>query len=203
MISYYVLSLFTKVDVGITLDFLSRKLQQCQDLLPLPHNVIIELIKLCTDDNVFTYGDRFYRQTFGCSMGSPLSPVLSNLFMEYFESELLSNVIDENTPWMRYVDDIFSVCSLSDEQFNVFFERLNSLCPSIKFQIEWESNNKLSFLDIQLVRQENQVFYKVFRKPTHSNMYIHYFSYHKETIKLAVLSSLFLRAYRICSPCFF
>ena len=92
--------------------------------MPLPVNVIIDLIKLCVEENVFTYNGKFYKQVFGCAMGSPLSPVLSNFFMEYFESELLPNILDTNIPWLRYVDDIFfSFCSLSDEEFNKIFPR--------------------------------------------------------------------------------
>ena len=39
-----------------------------------------------------------------------------------------------------------------------------------------------------------------FRKPTHCNSYIHFFSYHDDKVKYSVISSMFLRAYRICSP---
>ena len=35
-----------------------------------------------------------YRKTFGVAMGSPLSPVLANLYMEYFETQILSNVAE-------------------------------------------------------------------------------------------------------------
>ena len=135
-------------------------------------------------------------------MGSPLSPVLSNFFMEYFECELLPTILDVDIPWFRYVDDVFSICNLNDNDFDVFFRRLNELSPSIKFSFEWENNNQLPFLDILIVRKWGMIFTDIFRKATHCNTYIHYFSYHDESIKLSVLSSLFLRAYRICTPCF-
>ena len=170
--------------------------------LPLPTDVIVDLIRLCVEENVFTYDGKFYKQVFGCAMGSPLSPVLSNFFMEYFESELLPNILDINIPWLRYVDDVFSFCSLNDEDFNNFFRRLNSLCPSLKFQFEWEKDGELPFLDILIKKINGQFLFNVFRKPTHSNSYIHFFSYHDDKVKVSVISSLFLRAYRICSPSF-
>ncbi|XP_037774405.1 uncharacterized protein LOC119570940 [Penaeus monodon] len=38
------------------------------------------------------------------------------------------------------------------------------------------------------------------RKPMHSGMYIHFFSYHPLHVKRGVATSLFLRARRICDP---
>ena len=105
-------------------------------------------------------------------------------------------------PWLRYVDDIFSFCSLSDDQFNNFFHRLNSLCPSLKFQFEWEKDGELPFLDVLVKRINGQFLFNVFRKPTHSNSYINFYSHHDDKVKFSVISSLFLRAYRICSPSF-
>ena len=64
--------------------------------------------------------------------------------MEYFESELLPNILDSIILRLRYVDNIFSFCSLNDEDFNKFFCQLNSLCP-LQFQFEWEKDGELPF----------------------------------------------------------
>ena len=40
--------------------------------------------------------------------------------------------------------------------------------------------------------------FRVYRKDTHSDSYIHAFSNHSKTTKLGVISNLFLRAYNIC-----
>ena len=56
MISYDVVSLFTNVDLDCTLEFLSRKFATLDDTsLPLPSNIIIDLIRLCVEENVFTF----------------------------------------------------------------------------------------------------------------------------------------------------
>ena len=41
--------------------------------------------------------------------------------------------------------------------------------------------------------------FSVFRKPTNSESYLHFFSYNALHIKVGLAQSLFLRAYRICS----
>jgi hypothetical protein len=41
--------------------------------------------------------------------------------------------------------------------------------------------------------------YSVFRKPTNSNAFIHFFSFHDLNVKISVIQGFFLRAYRVCS----
>ena len=53
-----------------------------------------------------------------------------------------------------------------------------------------------------IIRSLNSLKFKVFRKATHSNSYLHYLSFHSQSIKLSVAQNLFLRAFRICSSDF-
>ena len=132
-------------------------------------------------------------------MGSPLSPLLANLYMEYFETILLPPIKPPNMVWYRYVDDIFSYWDEKWGNFNDFLARLNSLVPSIKFKCEWEKDDCLPFLDILIMRKHNRYVFTVYRKPTFSISYIHFLSYHDNKIKIGVACNLFLRALRICS----
>ena len=130
-------------------------------------------------------------------MGSPLSPVLANLFMEYFESELLPTISPLPKLWVRYVDDIFMLWPL-DKNFDDFFAKVNALVPSIKFTTEWEVGSNMPFLDTKVHRQISGFHFGVYRKPTHSNQYIHYFSWQSDNIKKSSIFSLLFRAYRLC-----
>ena len=46
-------------------------------------------LKMVVETTYFRFHGKFYEQTFGMSMGSPLSLGLSNLFMEFFEEQVL------------------------------------------------------------------------------------------------------------------
>ena len=200
LLSLDVDSLFTKVPVQDILQFLRDKLAPYSDHFPLALDKIIKLVELCVSNNVFSFGDSFYRQKFGCSMGSPLSPVLANLYMEYFETSILNTIKPKDMLWMRYVDDIITFWDDRWGNFNDFLSKLNALVPSIKFKVEWETNNKIPFLDVLIIRDTTEYKFSVYRKPTFSLSYIHFFSYHDISIKIGVASNLFLRALRICSP---
>ena len=38
----------------------------------------------------FSFQDQFYEQVEGVAMGSPVCPIVANLYMEYFEQKALS-----------------------------------------------------------------------------------------------------------------
>ena len=65
-------------------------------------------------------------------MGSPLAPVLADIFMGFYESKLL-NEYNLNKPkfYLRYVDDILPVFGNEKDSLNV----LNNNHPNIKFTI--------------------------------------------------------------------
>ncbi|XP_044741106.1 uncharacterized protein LOC123302299 [Chrysoperla carnea] len=48
---------------------------------------LVKLTRLCMRQNVFTFEGKYYKQTFGTSMGNPLSPFLSNIFMSDLEEQ--------------------------------------------------------------------------------------------------------------------
>ena len=48
---------------------------------------------------------KFYEQLQGAAMGSPVSPVIANIYMEYFESLAIPSSPTLIKWWLRYVDD--------------------------------------------------------------------------------------------------
>ena len=197
LVSLDIVSLFTNVPTLDVINFIERKIDSGEIVIPIPKQPFIELIELCVNNNVFQFQNSFYRQKFGIAMGSPLSPVLANLYMEYFESELLPSITPQPAIWYRYVDDIIALWP-NEQDFETFFTQVNGLSPSIKFTTEWEVNGSMPFLDTRIHRLSSGFNFSIYRKPTHCNQYIHWYSWHPERVKRSSLFSLFLRAYRIC-----
>ena len=51
---------------------------------------IIHLLEFCLKNTYFSFQDQFYEQVEGAAMGSPVSPIVANLYMEYLEQKGLS-----------------------------------------------------------------------------------------------------------------
>ncbi len=80
-----------------------------------------------------------------------------------------------------------------------FLQHLNSQHPLIKFTMEQEENNTISFLDVQVTRRvDGTLSHTVHRKPTHTDRYLHSSSFHHPRFKSAVHNTLVRRAFNTC-----
>ena len=109
MVSFDVTSLFTSMPLEPTLSFIERRIDENRISIPIPKVCFLNLIRICVSNNVFQFEASYYRQKFGVTIGSPLSPVLASLFMEFFESELLADITGKPALWLRYIDGVFAL----------------------------------------------------------------------------------------------
>ena len=199
-ISFDAISLFTNVPLQPTVDFLARRLSTISHVFPVGIECFLDLIKLCHRHNYFAFENRYFEQIFGLAMGNPLSPVLANLFLEHIEDELVSSFSGVRpVVWLRYADGVLSLVS-HDFDLDSFLIFINSLYPTLEFSFELESFDTIPFLDVLIKKVDLSLRYTVHRKSTHSNSYLHFFSFHPLIVKMNVARGQFLRALRICSP---
>ena len=107
----------------------------------------------------------------------------------------MSTALHPPKVWEQFVDDVYSI--LKRTHLENFFQHINNLHQNIKFTMEEESNGELAFLDTLLKRDNGEISVLVYRKPTHTDQYLHYNSHHQTSCKESVVSSLFNRAYFI------
>ena len=86
-------------------------------------------------------------------MGSPLSPVIANFFMEDFEKKATEQATHKSVRWFRYVDDTFVIWPPGQEKLTEFLNHLNGLHNKIQFTMETEEEGHLPFLVIDIYRK--------------------------------------------------
>ena len=202
IISYDVTSLFTSVPIKPVLNIIHQKLTTDQDLknrtsMTIQH--IIKLLEFCLNSTSFVFQGQYYQQMEGAAMGSPLSPIVANIFMEQFEKEALETAPHPPSLWKRFVDDTFVI--IEDQYKDEFFQHLNSLHTNIKFTAETsKADGSIPFLDTWITPQrDGSLQTKVYRKPTHTHQYLQWDSHHSISNKYSVISSLMHRAKDVCS----
>ena len=140
-----------------------------------------------------------FEQTKGAAMGSPVSPFVANIYMEAFEHRATNTAFRPPRIWRRYVDDTFMV----QQQYHKeeFFQHFNTVGPSIQFTVEGTRlDGSIPFLDILVTPQTDGTFtIKVYRKPTHTDLYHQWDSYHNHAAKYNVINTRTCKARIICS----
>ena len=199
MVSFDVKSLFTSIPQELALDSILDKIKNSPNLMNHTHlspDEIIDLLKLCFEANFFQWNDQLYKQVYGTPMGSPISVVIAEFTMQVIEETILNNH-PEITLWRRYVDDVFAIIPRSES--NNILNSINTVNQSIQFTIEEEQHSTLPFLDILINRETDGKFiFSIYRKPSHTDQYLHYDSYHPTIYKNSVAKALFDRT-KLCS----
>ena len=72
--------------------------------------------------------------------------------------------------WIRYVDN--TICFIKLTFFNKVLGTFNSYYKNIRFIIEIETENKISFLDALLIRNNSLISTKVYQKNANTDIYI-------------------------------
>ena len=68
-----------------------------------------KLFLFATSQTHFLFNGKLYSQIDGVAMGSPLAPVLANIFMGFYESKWLNEYnLYKAKFYLRYVDDILA-----------------------------------------------------------------------------------------------
>ena len=197
--SHDVVSLFTNTPIKQSLDIIEKRLMDDKDLkkrTKLSVQDIVELLEFILTTTYFEFCGGIYRQRFGAAMGSPVSPIVANFFMEFLEQHAIATAPVDCRPglWKRYVDDILEI--IKKGQVQNLTDHLNQAdsTNSIKFTHEEEKNGKIPFLDTLIIRKSNgAIKLLVYRKPTHTDQYLNFSSEHPLHQKMGVIRTLFDR----------
>ena len=109
-VSFDVFSLITRVLIVEYLNLLSQKVSE--DILALFKHVL--------SSTYFSIGGKFYEQDDGVVVGSLLSPVITNIFLEELEESALAQATHKPLCWFRSFDDTFATWQHEERTWTCF-----------------------------------------------------------------------------------
>ena len=151
LISYDVCSLFASIPLNETIDIAVNLIFDNNPNIKITKKELKTLFEFGTSGTHILFDGNFYDQIDGVAMGSPLDPVLANLFVGFHEKQWLSDFTYSIVLlYRRYVDDIICLFYCENDAIK-FFDFLNTRHPNIKFTFVKQVDGKLAFLDILLL----------------------------------------------------
>ena len=201
MCSFDIESLFTNLPLEETINIYLELLFADTELVEgMTKNEFRKLLEFTTSDTLILFNNDYYKQIDGVSMGSPLGPVLADIFLCHMETKWLNDCPDSFKPvhYQRYVDDIFLMFN-APAQVNDFLQFMNNRHDNIRFTIETEKDNKLPFLDILVSRGNGCINTNIYRKSTFSGVYSNFKSFIPPKYKANLVATLLYRIYHLTS----
>jgi len=186
LISLDVVSLFTNIPIDLAIECISKKWHFIADACKINKEEFLKGIRLVLDSTFFIFDNRMYRQKFGTPMGSPLSPIIADLVMEYIEERALEGLETEVSFYYRYVDDI--IMAVPQHLINKIVNVFNSQHNRLKFTLEI-GGNELNFLDITIIKKGSFLEFDWFHKPTFSGRFLSFMSSHPISQKRGIITN--------------
>ena len=129
-------------------------------------------------------------------MSNPISPILSDIVMEDFESHFISKLQSKPLFYFRYVDDI--VLCIHKNNIDDTLKTFNSYDTNLQFTVERSNNNSIRFLDTEIIiNEQRNIITNWYKKPTFSGRYLNYNLYHLLSNKIAIIYCLVDRAIKL------
>ncbi|VEL10572.1 unnamed protein product [Protopolystoma xenopodis] len=106
---------------------------------------LTRLINLTIRTTYFIFNGSIYEQIFGLPIGSPLPPLLTNVYMDKLERVFEKSPLQPRV-LMPYLDDYFALWSHGKENLNELLNFINEFDERIKFTMEVEEDERLPFM---------------------------------------------------------
>ena len=197
-VSYDVTSLFTNIPLQETINIAVDLIINNKPNLNITKLELKKLFLFATSQTHFLFNGNCYNQADGVSMGSPLAPVLANVFMGHHESKWLNTYL-HNKPnfYIRYVDDILTTFENEQDSLD-FLNFLNKQHSNIKFTMEKQTNNSIPFLDVQIadINAKNLTL-QSYHKLTYTGLLLNLYSFTSNSYKLSLIKCLKDKAFKI------
>jgi hypothetical protein len=119
----------------------------------------LNILETILKQNYFQYEGNFYKPKTGISMGSPLSGIIAEIFIQHLEQQVLKHTLGNKDImyYTRYVDDILIIHNQNRTTPQHIQEQFNKQHKALKFTITEENNKQIAFLDLNIYNKQGRI----------------------------------------------
>lgn len=202
LVSFDIVALFPSIPMDIVFDTLEEQWPKIRKHTKMSFILFKRIMKfILVNSTYLTFDGNVYKQTNGCAMGVNISPTIANLITNRIFDSIVPKLSFRLKLLLKYVDDILAL--VPKNHVDEFLTALNSFHNRIQFTCERETNGKLAYLDLLVMRvDDGTIITDWHQKPTASGRILNYVSNHKWQQKANVAFNLFNRALSLSDECF-
>ncbi|XP_053687283.1 uncharacterized protein LOC128736816 [Sabethes cyaneus] len=196
MISLDVISLFTNIPQELVTKGIIDHWQHIRSNTNICLDIFLEMVNFCMDCSYFQFDNKYYHQIKGTAMGNPLSPILAEIVIDTLIDTVMSTIHISIPAVKKYVDDLLLTVphGKMSEVLNLF----NSYHPMLQFTAEAEKDCQLPYLDMLLIRKNDQTIQtQWYTKSISSGRLINYHSFHPLSQKMNTAINFITRVDRL------
>jgi hypothetical protein len=178
LFSFDAVSMYSNIDSAHGLSTIRFWLEQMSiDTSDIPVEFVMDTLNLIMNENIFQFGDTYWKQTRGAAMGTPAAVVYANLYAGLPEERNLLPNFRRNLPfYKRFIDDTIGIWRHNPADptaWNRFQDEMNSW-GSLRWETDGGLTNKLDFLDlsIKIDPTTRRLRFQTFQKKMNLYLYI-------------------------------
>jgi hypothetical protein len=164
------------------------------DLYGLLAEDIVNILNVIFDNNFFTFKSILYKQITGLPMGSCISGLLANIFLNNLEMSIVPEL--PLVFYNRYVDDIFFVTK-DEYTAQLISDTFNSK-SCLKFELEKSVDGKINILDFGLEISNGKANICFYQKKARSNIFSNFHSNQPFNLKRQIVLNEWRRITKRC-----
>ena len=116
--------------------------------------------------------------------------------MVELERSVIPGLANKFKNWRRCVDN--TICYIKVHSIDYLLSKLNNFHKNIQFTLEVEKEGRISFLDVLMITDKNDIETTAHRKSINNRIYLNWTSHAPSKWKMGTLQTLVRRAYDIC-----
>ena len=197
-------SMYTNIKTTPALECISDFLRAVQqDYNHLHCEALIEALHIVFRNNLFKFGDTFWRQISGTAMGTPPAPAWATIFFAIYEMILVPRWQNHLLFYKRFIDDVFGVWLTHPDP--IVNKRLwADFCTAMNgwHGLEWdteEPSTSVNFMDMTITIVDGKLETTLYEKEQNLYLYIPPHSSHPKGVFSGLIFGQVLRIRRLCT----
>ena len=194
--SFDIENMYTNIPkIGIK-DIINKTLENLGTETNIQKETMI-MLNTIMEQNYFQFEQENYKQVDGLAMGAPTSSILAETYIQYMEHTQIYPILIKHQiiAYFRYVDDILIIYDQNKTNIDHTLNEFNRVQTNINFTMEKEEHQCISFLDIVIHRNNKNLEFAIYRKPTQTDIIIPNSSCHPHEHKRSGINYLLNRLY--------